>query len=79
MFRKYRILEINNVFIPQIKKAIFDNWYGIDGDITWITINSQIVYAGKKNLEAAKEVIDNYIKNHIKTKEPKQIIHKYNK
>jgi len=66
MFKKYRILEINGMFMPQYKKYFLDNWEGIGGYCTWKS----------KTIEQARAVID----IHKETiKKNKTIIHKYGK
>jgi hypothetical protein len=71
MFKKYRILEVSGVFIPQVREGLFDPYEGIDLEYknTWIELRNQIRYSGKNSLEKAREVINVYSK--------KGIIHKY--
>lgn len=62
MFKKFRILEINNIFIPQVRKNLF-MWYGIEefNLDTWNDLEYQIEYCDHCSIEDAKETINNYI------------------
>ena len=57
---KFRIKQIDdNVFIPQVKKALFDSWDGIDNKLnqTWMGKEYQTKYCVKPTLlEALQEV-----------------------
>lgn len=57
---KFRIKQIDeNKFIPQVKKALFDSWDGIDNKFndTWMGKEYQTKYCAKPTLlEALQEV-----------------------
>jgi len=71
MFRKYRILEINEKFIPQYRKYFFDSWEGIGDNYTWKSLENVKEIFSKETIEQAKGVIDRHKGKH------KTIIHKY--
>lgn len=75
MFRKYRILEVNGKFIPQLKVSIFDKWMSIkeydETNYIWYSLKIQICYCSKPTIEEARLVITKYINKN------KQQIHKY--
>lgn len=65
MFKKYRILEVDGKFIPQVKICVFDffGWVGIDlnnGGECYV-LSEQIDYCSKKTIEEARLVIDIFI------------------
>jgi len=62
LFRKYRVLKVGNVHIPQIRKFDF-TWEGIDDDMsTWYSKTLQISECGKNTYDEAVKVIDKYVK-----------------
>jgi len=71
MFRKYRVLEINGVFIPQYRKYFFDSWEEIGDHYTWRSLENVKEIFSKETIKQAEGVIDRH-KETIKT-----IIHKY--
>lgn len=75
MFKKYRILEVNGEFIPQIRYFLFI-YYGIESNNNYIyyEVKNQVEYCSKSTIQSAKAVIDNYIE---KNKKPITKIHKY--
>lgn len=76
MFKRYRILEVDGKFIPQINKKFLGYWVGIDlyNGYEWYVLSEQISYCSKKTIEEARTVIDKWIE---KNKKKITKIHKY--
>lgn len=68
MFKKYRIIEINNNFIPQVRVNLFF-WKGIEEYSldTWNSLEYQIEYCYHATIESAKDTIEKYKKINNKT------------
>jgi len=76
MFEKYRILEINETFMPQYRKYFLDEWEGIGDHYTWRSSENVKEIFFKKTIDQARCVIDRH-KETIKKNKP--VIHKYGK
>ena len=76
MFEKYRILEINETFIPQYRKFLLDEWEDLNEYYTWKSLENIKESFFKETIEQARGVIDRH-KEAIKKNKP--IIHKYGK
>jgi len=60
MFTRYRILEINGVFIPQYKECFLGSWEGISDYYTWRALENMKEICSKLTIEEAKIVIDKH-------------------
>lgn len=68
MLKRYRILEVDGKFIPQVNKTFLSYWVGIDlhNWYEWYELSLQISYCSKKTIEEARIVIDKWIEKNKK-------------